>query len=231
MSNIEPRDAQVSKLFVVIGCLFVTCLLVSNIIAGKLITVFGLVLPAAVLLFPLNYIFGDVLTEVYGFAKTRLIIWTGFVCNILMALVFMATIALPFPSFWEGQGAYAVVLGMTPRIVFASLVAYFIGEWSNSAVLSRMKLITKGRWLWTRTIGSTVVGQGLDTVIFITITFWGTVTGQVLVQMIIAQYLWKVIYEVIITPFTYIVVNWIKRKEGVDTFDHGVSYNPFRLDV
>ncbi len=226
----EYRDKPATYLFVMIACLFVSCLLISNIIAGKLISVGGLALPAAVILFPVAYIFGDVLTEVYGFRKARMVIWTGFACNLLMALVFLAVVALPAPGFWEGQTAYATVLGMTPRIIAASLLAYFLGEWSNAAVLSRMKVWTAGRWLWTRTIGSTVVGEGLDTLVFITLSFWGLVPAAVLGQMILAQYLWKVAYEALLTPVTYAVVSWLKRKEGMDAFDYQVNYNPFRMD-
>lgn len=220
-----------SPVFVVLGCFFVTCLLMSNIIAGKLITVRGLVLPAAVVLFPVTYIFGDLLTEVYGFKKSRLIIWTGFACNLFMALLFLLVVALPHPAFWKLQGAYAAVLGMTPRVVGASLAAYFLGEFSNSVVLSRMKLLTRGRWLFTRTIGSTIVGEGIDTVVFITIAFIGQIPFPVLLQMMVAQYLWKVFYEALATPLTYLVVDWLKRVEGVDTYDWGVSYNPFSLET
>jgi hypothetical protein len=231
----ESRFPQESKeftpVFLILSCLFVTLLLLSNIIAGKLIQLAGLVLPAAVILFPLTYLFGDVLTEVYGYQKTRLVIWTGFACNALMAVVFLAVIALPHPSFWTQQGAYATVLGMTPRLVAASLAAYWAGEFSNSTVLSVMKKLTGGRWLWTRTIGSTVVGQGVDTLIFIAAGFFGLVPGAVLVQMIVAQYAWKVSYETVATPLTYLVVGWLKRVEQLDTFDWGVRYNPFRLEV
>jgi uncharacterized integral membrane protein (TIGR00697 family) len=157
----KRETKKVSSLYVILGCLFVTCLLISNIIAGKLISVFGMVLPAAVILFPVAYIFGDILTEVYGFKRSRLIIWTGFACNLLMAAVFMLVVILPHPDFWQSQNAYQVVLGMTPRIVAASLIGYFLGEFVNSAVLSKMKLLTKGKWLFTRTIGSTIVGEGI----------------------------------------------------------------------
>jgi uncharacterized integral membrane protein (TIGR00697 family) len=143
-----------------------------------------LVLPAAVILFPLTYIFGDVLTEVYGFRKARLVIWTGFFCNLLMAAVFISVVALPSPSFWDGEKAFDYVLGLTPRMVAASLLAYFIGEWSNAVILSRMKIRTGGRRLWMRTIGSTIVGEGLDTVIFITLAFAGTFPTMVWGQMI-----------------------------------------------
>lgn len=225
------KTKGVSSLYVVLGCLFVTCLLLSNMIAGKLISVFGMVLPAAVILFPVTYIFGDILTEVYGFKRSRLIIWTGFACNLLMSLVFILIVALPHPDFWQFQDAYAAVLGMTPRVVAASLIAYFLGEFSNSVVLSKMKLLTRGRWLFSRTIGSTVVGEGIDTVIFITISFAGTVAVPVLLSMIAAQYICKVFYEIAATPLTYLVVGWVKKKEAVDTYDWGIKYNPFSLET
>jgi len=220
-----------SYLFVIIACLFVTSLLLSNIIAGKLITIGGVILPGAVILFPLAYIIGDILTEVYGYNRTRMVIWTGFACNILMVGVFFLVMAIPSPGFFEAEGAFATVLGMTPRIVLASLVAYLVGEFSNAAILSRMKILTRGKWLWTRTIGSTLVGEGLDTIIFITICFIGTVPNAVLMQMMLYQYLFKVAFEFVATPLTYAVVGWLKRTEGVDTYDHGVSYNPFQLDI
>jgi hypothetical protein len=220
-----------SYLFVIIACLFVTSLLLSNIIAGKLITIGGVILPGAVILFPLAYIIGDILTEVYGYNRTRMVIWTGFACNILMVGVFFLVMAIPSPSFFEAEGAFATVLGMTPRIVLASLIAYLVGEFSNAAILSRMKILTRGKWLWTRTVGSTLVGEGLDTIIFITICFIGTVPNAVLMQMVLYQYLFKVAFEFLATPLTYAVVGWLKRKEGVDSYDHGVSYNPFQLDI
>jgi len=184
-----------------------------------------------VILFPITYIFGDVLTEVYGFKRSRLIIWTGFACNLLMAVIFMLVVALPYPEFWEQQDAYAVVLGMTPRVVVASLVGYFLGEFTNSAVLSKLKLLTRGKWLFSRTIGSTIVGEGIDTVVFITIAFAGTVSSSVLLSMIAAQYIFKVVYEILVTPLTYLVVGWVKKKEGVDVYDWGVKYNPFSLEI
>ncbi len=227
----EGCNKGFSSLFVILACLFVMFMLLSNIVAGKLMQVAGLVLPAAVILFPLTYLFGDLLTEVYGYRKSRLVIWVGFLCNALMAAISLAVIALPHPSFWSQQNAYATVLGMTPRLVAASLAAYWAGEFSNSVVLSVMKKLTGGRWLWTRTIGSTVIGQGVDTLIFITASFYGLVPGGVLIQMIVAQYVWKVAYEVVATPLTYLIVGWLKRVEQVDTFDWDVKYNPFRLEV
>lgn len=218
-------------LFLLLSCVFVTCLLISNIIAGKIIEIAGITLPAAVILFPVAYIFGDILTEVYGFERARQVIWIGFLANIFMVIVFAITIALPSPEFWKNQNAYTLVLGFTPRLVAASLVAYFVGEFSNSLVLSRMKILTQGRWLWTRTIGSTLVGEAIDTVLFITIAFGGLFPGAVIGSMIIAQYLWKVGYETLATPLTYMLVGWVKRKEGIDKFDVGVSYTPFSLEV
>jgi queuosine precursor transporter len=222
-------DSSFSPLFLSLFALFLTCLLVSNVIAGKLVSVSGIVLPSAVILFPITYILGDVFTEVYGFRKTRLVIWGGFAANLLMSLIFLAAIALPPPAFFKDQGAYATVLGMTPRIVLASLAAYWMGEFANSITLSLLKKATGGRYLWTRTISSTVVGQAFDTALFIAIGFAGGVPAPVLFQMMLAQYLFKVAYEVLFTPLTYLIVGAIKRKEGVDVFDKGIAYNPFRL--
>lgn len=227
----KNNTSQGTPIFLILACFFVTSLLISNIIAGKLVTFQGITLPAAVILFPLTYIFGDVLTEVYGFKKTRLIIWTGFGANLFMALVFMLTVALPYPDFWHGQNAYATVLGFTPRLVLASLVAYFAGEFSNSTVLSRLKVKTQGRNLWLRTIGSTIVGEGVDTLLFIFIAFGGSLPFGALGGMMLAQYLWKVVYEIAVTPLTYLLVGWVKQKEQLDVFDTQIKYNPFSLEV
>ncbi|HOV93723.1 MAG TPA: queuosine precursor transporter [Spirochaetales bacterium] len=225
----EREHSGYSPLFLTEFALFLTSLLISNIIAGKLIQVAGIVLPAAVILFPITYILGDVFTEVYGFRRTRIIIWLGFAANLLMSLLFLATIALPYPQFFKDQAAFATVLGMTPRIVLASLVGYWAGEFGNSIVLSMMKKTMGGKYLWMRTIGSTIVGEGLDTVLFIGIAFWGGMPTSVLLQMMLAQYLFKVLYEALFTPLTYFVVARVKKLEGVDVYDHGVVYNPFRL--
>lgn len=222
-------DSAFSALFLALFALFLTCLLVSNVIAGRLVSIFGIVLPSAVILFPITYILGDVFTEVYGFRKARIVIWSGLAANLLMSLIFLLAIGLPAPVFFKEGGAYATVLGMTPRIVLASLLAYWMGEFANSILLSRLKSATGGRALWLRTIASTVVGQGFDTVIFIAIGFWGLVPGPALAEMMLAQYLFKVGYEIVFTPFTYLVVGAVKRKEGIDTFDAGIAYNPFKL--
>lgn len=221
---------KISPIFLYLTCLFVTCLLISNIIAGKLTLIFGLTLPAAVIVFPITYIFGDVLTEVYGYERARLVIWIGFAANLLMSLIFMITVMLPYPKFWINQGSYAVVLGLTPRMVAASLIAYFGGEFTNSFVLSKVKILTKGRWLWIRTIGSTVVGEAIDTLLFILLAFIGSLPLNVILGMVWAQYIWKVGYEILATPLTYRVVGWVKRREQMDIFDYNADYNPFRLE-
>lgn len=217
---------NVSRLFMCIGIVFVTCLLLSNLVAGKLWAVTdSITLPAAVILFPLTYIIGDVFTEVYGFRKARTIIWLGFICSFFAVVIYLITIALPHPGFWEGQEAYAAVLGTTPRVALASFSGYLFGEFSNSIILSRLKVVTKGKNLWMRTILSTVVGEGLDSVIFIMISFWGTMDNSVVLQMILFQYLFKVSYEVLFTPVTYLVVKLVKRAEGIDIYDEGIKYN------
>jgi queuosine precursor transporter len=227
----DQSTKDFSPLLLCLACLFVTCLLISNIIAGKIVVILGLTLPAAVILFPVTYIFGDIFTEVYGYKRTRLIIWCGFAANFLMAGVFMITLSLPYPGFWQGQSAFQAVLGFTPRLVLASLLAYLVGEFANAMVLSKLKLRCQGRRLWIRTIGSTLVGEGLDTVVFIILAFWGIFPTAVIIGMLVGQYLWKVGYEVLATPLTYLVVGWLKRREGLDTFDTDVSYNPFSLEV
>ena len=217
---------NVSNIFLVIAVMYVTCLLLSNLIAGKMWALTdGITLPAAVILFPITYIFGDIFTEVYGFRSARTIIWLGFVCSFLAVTVYLITIALPHPGYWENQEAYAVVMGTTPRVALASFVGYLFGEFSNSMILSKLKVKTEGRKLWLRTILSTVVGEGFDSVIFIVISFWGTMENSVVLQMILFQYLFKVGYEILFTPVTYAVVKWLKKKENIDTFDYDVKYH------
>lgn len=217
-----------SSLFLYISVAFTACLLLSNLIAGKLISVFGVVLPAAVILFPVTYILGDIFTEVYGFKAARKVIWCGFMCNFLAVLIYFATIALPYPDYWTEQTAYAAVLGTTPRIFAASLLGYLFGEFLNSIVLSRMKVITNGGRLWHRTLFSSVIGEAFDTFIFITVAFWGLYDASVIWTMILFQYLWKLCYEAVLTPLICYIINRVKRYEGVDAYDVGVKYNPFR---
>lgn len=220
-----------SRWFVAVAAIFVTTLITSNIVAVKIVDIGGLVVPAGtVTVFPLSYIFGDVLTEVYGYRRARLVIWLGFACNLLAVIAIAVTQYLPPAAFWDGQAAYERILGYTPRLLAASFLAYLVGEFANSAVLSRMKLLTQGRWLWTRTIGSTLVGQGLDSLVFVTVAFIGTVTGGDLLRTMVTAWLVKSAYEALATPLTYAVVNALKRAEGIDTYDYGVSLSPFRLD-
>lgn len=219
---------KVSQRFIAIAAIFITCLITANIIAVKLISIGGLILPAAIIIFPLSYIFGDILTEVYGFRAARKVIWLGFLCNLIVVLAIWIGGLLPAAPFWEEkQAAYNTILGHVPRVLLASFVAYLIGSFANSFVLAKMKIKTKGRWLWTRTIGSTIVGQGLDSAVFITIAFAGT--SDFVAISIVHLWLVKTGYETVATPFTYAVVNYLKKKEGVDTYDYDTKFNPFRI--
>jgi len=220
---------KVSFWFVVIASLFVTCLITANIIAVKLILLFGFLLPAGIIVFPLSYLFGDVLTEVYGYGAARQVIWLGFLCNLLAVIaIFLGGLA-PAAPFLQNQAAYEAILGFTPRLLLASFLAYLAGEFTNSFVLAKLKIATKGRWLWTRTIGSTLVGEGLDTLIFISIAFWGIIPPQLMLTAILTQWVFKVVYEVIATPFTYLIVGFLKRRENLDTYDNRTNFNPLRL--
>ncbi|MFI5273329.1 MAG: queuosine precursor transporter [Ktedonobacterales bacterium] len=218
-----------SSRFVVVAGLFVTCLIVANIIAVKILALpFGLFVPAGVVVFPLSYLFGDVLTEVYGYAAARRVIWLGFGCNLLAVLAIALAGALPAAPFWPNQGAYASILGFAPVLLLASFCAYIIGEFLNSFVLAKLKIATKGRWLWTRTIGSTLVGEGADTLVFITIAFGltGIFTPREVLTAIAVQWAFKVLYEVLATPLTYAVVGYLKRTEGLDVYDVGTNFSP-----
>jgi len=217
-----------SWLFVAVGAFFVTSLVVANILAVKLVEVSGQVFPAGLVVFPLAYILGDVLTEVYGFRAARAMIWLGFACNLLAIVAIQAAIHLPAAGFWHNQEAYETTLGTTWRLFLASLAAYLVGELANAAVLARMKVATRGRWLWTRTIGSTIVGEGLDSLIFVTIAFAGTGAG--LANPILTTWLIKVGYETAATPLTYWVVNYLKRHEGIDVYDTGTSFTPLPVE-
>jgi len=209
--------------------IFITCLITANITAVKLINIFGFVLPAAIVIFPMSYIFGDVVTEVYGYRQARRVIWLGFFCNLIAVLAIWLGQILPPASFWEGQAAYERILGYAPRLLMASFLAYLVGEFVNSFVLAKMKIATKGRWLWTRTIGSTLVGEGLDSLVFMTIAFVGTIPMMALVTAIITQWLAKSVYEAAVTPLTYAAVNFLKRKEGMDVYDYNTRFNPLLL--
>jgi queuosine precursor transporter len=220
-----------------VTAVFVTTLIVSNIIAVKLASIFGLIVPAAVLLFPIAYIFGDVLTEVYGYARARQVIWTGFFCNLIAVIAIWASGQLPSAPFWNlagfqtpeaAQRAYQAVLGFTPRLLAASFVAYLTGEFLNSLVLAKLKVRTAGRFLWLRTILSTVIGEGADSAVFISLAFVGIIPPGGLLQAVVSQWFLKVLYETLATPLTYLVVNVLKRAENEDYFDRGTDFNPFR---
>ncbi len=213
----------------VVTAIFVTCLVTANIIAVKIVDVFGIVVPAAVVIFPISYIFGDILTEVYGYARSRQVIWIGFGCNALAVLAIWIGGVLPPAGFWGGQAAYAGILGATPRLLAASFAAYLAGEFLNSLVLAKMKIATGGKWLWTRTIGSTLIGEGADSAIFITLAFAGTMSGGNLARVIVTQWLIKCAYEALATPATYGIVAFLKRTEHVDHYDRQTNFNPFKL--
>ena len=189
----------------------------------------GLTLTAGIVIFPISYVLGDVLTEVWGYAATRRVIWLGFACNALMVLAIWLGGELPAAPFWQGQPAYQEILGHTPRILAASFVAYLVGEFANAFVLAKLKIATQGRWLWTRTIGSTVVGQALDSVVFVTLAFVGIVPAGAIAGIVAGQWLVKVAYETLATPLTYAAVAWLKSREQVDTFDYETDFNPVRL--
>lgn len=217
---------KISSWFVIIACLFVTCLITANIIAVKLILFLGFLVPAGIIVFPLSYLFGDVLTEVYGFATARRVIWLGFFCNLLAVIaIFLGGLA-PAAPFWHDQAAYNSILGFTPRLLLASFAAYLVGEFINSFVLAKLKIATKGRWLWTRTIGSTLVGEGFDTIIFVSIAFWGLIPPQAILTAILTQWIFKVVYEVVATPLTYFVVGFLKKREGIDVYDYQTNFSP-----
>jgi queuosine precursor transporter len=206
---------------------FVVILLVSNLIAQKACQIGPFVVSGAILLFPITYIFGDIFTEIYGFAASRRAIWLGFFGTILLYLMGAIIIALPAAPGWHNQEAFSIVFGFIPRILAASLVAFWAGEFANSYTMARLKLLTDGRKLWTRTIGSTIVGQAVDTTLVIVLTFVGTIPLRTLGRMIVTAYLLKVAYEILATPVTYLVINRLKKAEHADAFDRHENFNPF----
>lgn len=210
-----------------ISVFFVSVLLISNIASTKIIDLKWFVFDGGTLLFPLSYIFGDILTEVYGYKRTKKVIWLGFFMALLMSLVFIVVGKLPSAPGWNNQGAYDLILGLTPRIVIASLIAYTCGNFSNSFILAKMKILTKGKMLWARTIGSTLVGEFIDSILFIVIAFWGILPSSLLITLIISNYIFKTVVEIIFTPATYKVVKFLKEKEGEDYYDTNTNFNPF----
>ncbi len=218
-----------SPWFVLVVAVFITSLITANIIAVKPVAIFGLLLPAAIIIFPISYIVGDVLTEVYGYRQARRVIWLGFACNLITVAAVWAAQVLPPAAFWEAQEAYERILGATPRILLASFLAYLIGEFANAFELAKMKIATEGRWLWTRTIGSTIVGQGLDSLVFITVAFAGVWPADLMIMAVVTQWLATSAYEAAATPLTYAVVNALKRREGLDVYDTDTRFSPLSL--
>lgn len=208
---------------------FVAVLLVSNVASTKLVALGPLQFDGGTVLFPLAYVFGDVLTEVYGYERSRRVIWTGFALVALSGLVFALVDALPPAPGWTGQESFHAVLGFVPRIVLASLVAYSLGEFANSYLLAKLKLRTRGRLLWLRTLGSTVVGQGIDTSVFLLVAFAGVLPPGQLWAVFVSNYVFKVLFEAAGTPLTYAVVNFLKRAEGEDYYDRDTNFNPFAV--
>ena len=218
---------------------FVTILLLSNVLGAGKVAVVDLPLigdwpfGAGILFFPLSYVIGDVLTEVYGYARARRCIWAGTTALLFMAFMATVVVALPPAPDWAGQQAYEQVFGQIPRIVFASILAFWAGEFVNSLVLAKMKIWTQGKHLWTRTIGSTVVGQGIDSLIFYPLAFWGATgwTNDLVIKVLLTQWALKVGWEVLLTPVTYAAVGFLKRREGVDVFDEHTDFSPFRAKI
>ena len=226
-----PADPKTYRYYDYFLSAFVVILLISNLVGQKLCSFGPFVVSGAQVLFPLTYIFGDTFTEVYGYAGSRRAIWVGFFACGLMALMGWLTVALPPAPGWKNQEAFATVFYQVPRLVAASLIAFWCGEFANSLVMAKMKLWTKGKHLWSRTIGSTVVGQGVDTIVLYLIGFGGTVPFKTILTGIGSAYLFKVAYEVLATPMTYAIVNGLKRAEGLDTFDYKTRFSPFVAEM
>ena len=232
LKHARASDVRQFRNFDVVMAAFVAILLLSNVIgAGKVATLGGWEFGAGILFFPLGYVIGDVLTEVYGYSRARRCIWVGFSALLFMAFMSFVVVSLPPAPGWTGQSAYDSVFGQVPRIVFASIVAFWAGEFVNSFVLAKMKIWTQGRHLWARTIGSTIFGQGIDSIIFYPLAFLGVWNARQVVTVMITNWLLKVLWEALLTPVTYAVVGWLKRHEGVDLFDEDTDFTPFRTGV
>ncbi len=212
-----------------ITALFVAVLLISNIASTKILTLGPFTFDGGTILFPLSYIFGDILTEVYGYGRSRRVIWLGFVSALIMVITLAIVGALPPAADWGNQAAYEAILGQTPRIVVASLIAYIAGEFSNSFTLAKLKIRTAGRWLWLRTISSTLVGQLIDTGLFVLIAFTGVLPNSLLWPIIMSNYLFKCGVEILFTPATYAITGWLKHEEQEDFYDRNTDFNPFHL--
>jgi len=217
------------KYFNLISVFFVSILLISNIASTKIIDVIWFTFDGGTLLFPLSYIFNDILTEVYGYKKSRQAIWLGFFSALMMSFIFIIIGALPSASGWENQDAYMKILGFTPRIVFASLIAYFCGEFLNSFILAKAKILTNGKWLWVRIVGSTIFGELIDSLIFIFIAFWGVLSVPLIFTLITCNFIFKVLFEVLFLPVTYKIIDFLKKEERIDFYDRKTNFNPFKF--
>jgi queuosine precursor transporter len=231
-SGVSTSTTKHYKYYDLLMAAFVCILLCANLIgAAKIVTWHGFTFGAGVLFFPISYIFGDVLTEVYGYARSRKVVWAGFGALLFASFMCWFVLALPPAEGWPHQAAYETVLGSTYRLAGGSLIAFFVGEFCNSYVLAKMKVMTQGRWLWMRTIGSTIVGEGADSLLFYPIAFYGIWSNDLLIKVMISNYFIKVGWEVVITPFTYVVVNFLKRKEHEDYFDYKTNFTPFTIET
>jgi uncharacterized integral membrane protein (TIGR00697 family) len=222
------NNPQGFRYFHVVAMVFLASLLIADTLAVKIIQVGSFTLPAGILCFPIAYIINDCLTEVYGYAKTRTVIWWGFFCLALMSLLYYLATIIPPAPFWTEQPAFEKLFGLVPRIALASFIAYLVGSFLNSYVMSIMKMKTKGKYLWTRTIGSTIVGEGADSLVFNLVAFYGVFGFGEVMFIAFSGFVLKTLYEVVMTPFTYIAIGWLKRKENEDKYDIGVDYNPFK---
>ncbi|HEX8690838.1 MAG TPA: queuosine precursor transporter [Longimicrobium sp.] len=232
MQAAVPHPHRRYKYFDLIMAAFVTVLLCSNLIGpGKPARIGPVSFGAGILFFPIAYLFGDILTEVYGYARSRRVIWAGFAALAFASLMSVVVLALPPDPTWKGQAALVSVFGQTPRIVLASLAAFWVGEFANSYVLAKMKLFTEGRWLFTRTIGSTIVGAGVDSAVFYPVAFLGVWETQTVLRVTLSNYVLKVLWEVIATPLTYRVVGFLKRVEHEDYYDRDTDFTPFSIAV
>jgi len=225
-----PKN-QALKYFDYIVGLFVAVLIISNIVSTKLVGIGPFVLDGGTFLFPLAYIFGDIFTEVYGYGRARRAIWTGFAALVLLTVTLILVQFLPSAHGWNNQAAYTTILGFVPRIVISSICGYLAGEFVNSYVMAKMKLFTNGKYLWTRTVGSTIAGEGVDTIVFSTIAFYGVISNSELLNLIGTIYVAKVAVEIIFTPITYRIVHFLKQHEGVDVYDTKTDFTPFALDA
>lgn len=228
-NNMQIPEETFPRYFDIVACIFVAVYLISQVSSAKLFSLGPFVFPGAIVIFPVAYIFGDILTEVYGYARTRRVIWLGFIAAALLAIVLAIVQFLPPAPNWTFQQSYEQILGIVPRVVLGSLLAYWAGEFANSFVLAKMKILTQGRMLWSRTIGSTVIGQLVDSIVFGIVAFAGLIPWSVILTLVGSIYIFKVLYEIVATPLTYLIVNRLKRAESIDVYDRQTNFTPFRF--